>query len=222
MDPTYIAVIVVTLILGLGSQALIKSRYKKWSKVPSSTQLTGAQTAQKMLHSNGLTHIAIQRVEGELSDHYDPKKMVIALSPSVYDGRSVAATAIACHECGHAVQHAQSYVPSKIRAAIVPVVNLASHIWIFVLIAGMVLTIFELVYVAIGLYIAVIVFQLITLPVEFNASSRALAYITTSGYLPSQENKGAGSVLRAAAFTYVAAALASLLYLVYILGFSRR
>jgi len=218
MDFSFLAVVVVTLVLGLGSQAIIKGTFKKWSKVPASSHLSGAQAAQKMLQANGLNNVTIQKVGGDLSDHFDPRTNSIALSESVFDGRSVASIAVACHEAGHAVQHAQKYVPSRIRGAFVPVVSIASNAWMFVLIAGVMLNIMGLYLLAIGLYVAVIAFQLMTLPVEFNASSRALAYIRSYGYLPPQETKGAGSVLRAAAFTYVAAALASLLYLLHLLS----
>ena len=222
MEYSYLIVVALMLILGLGSQAIIKATFRKWSKVPSSSQLTGGQAARRMLDAHGLTHVSVLRVEGNLSDHYDPKKQVVCLSPAVFDESSVAATAVACHECGHAVQHAANYAPSTVRTAVVPAVNLASNAWVFLLILGIFLAMYQLIAAAVALYAVVIVFQLITLPVEFNASSRALAYIKTGGYLPPQESSGATSVLRAAAFTYVAAALASLLYLVYILGFARR
>jgi len=222
MDPVYLAVIVLSLILGLGSQALIKLVFKKWNKVQISSQYSGAQIARMMLNAYGLSHIPIQRGGKDLTDHYDPRTRAVTLSAAVYDGTTVAAAAIACHECGHAVQHATKYAPGSIRTAIVPVVNIASNVWIFVLFLGIILVQFQLILVAVILYAAVILFQLVTLPVEFNASKRAIAYITTSGYLPPQEHAGAKSVLRAAAFTYVAAALASLLYLLYILGFARR
>jgi Zn-dependent membrane protease YugP len=221
MDIYYIGVIAIMLILGLGSQALIKGTFKKWSKVPASSQATGAEMARRMLDSNGLSHVEIQRVGGSLSDHYDPRTKVVSLSEAVYDGRTVAASAVACHECGHALQHAQGYVPITIRSAVVPVVNIASQAWIFVLIIGFVLSQIGLVYLAILMYAVVILFQLITLPVEFNASKRAKVYLNTAGYMPPQESGGARSVLSAAAFTYVAAALSSILYLVYLLGFRR-
>jgi Zn-dependent membrane protease YugP len=208
--------------LGFGSQAYIRHTYKKWSKVRISSGMTGAQAARKMLDANGLSHVAIERVDGELTDHFNPKTNVIALSEAVYNGTSVSATAIACHECGHAVQHARGYVPGKVRGAIVPVVNLAGNLWMVVLIAGIFLQMLNMIYLAIALYAATIIFQLVTLPVEFDASSRALAYVKGYGYLPATETGGARSVLTSAALTYVAAALVSVLQLVYLLGYARR
>ncbi|MDR2492450.1 MAG: zinc metallopeptidase [Coriobacteriales bacterium] len=230
MNLQYLLLIAVTLALGLGAQAYIKMTFKKWARVPVSTQLTGAEAARRMLDAHGLSHVPVQKVPGSLTDHFDPKKNTVSLSEDVYDNRTVSATAVACHECGHAVQHAQRYAPMVVRSTIVPVVSVASNLWVFVLLAGVFLMSriatqalgFNLIWVAVALYAAVIVFQLITLPVEFNASSRALQYLKSSGYLPPNEQGGAASVLRSAALTYVAAALSSLLYLIYILGLARR
>jgi Zn-dependent membrane protease YugP len=219
---SYLLLIVVTLVVGFGTQAYIKHTYRKWSKVPISSGLTGAQAARKMLDSNGLANVAITAVPGELTDHYDPKTNVVSLSEAVYNGKSVAATAIACHECGHAVQHARSFVPAKLRGALVPAVNIAGSLWIFVLFAGIFLTMIHMVYLAIALYAATIVFQLVTLPVEFDASARAMTYVKSYGFLPAMETGGARSVLTSAALTYVAAALVSMLQLIYLLGFARR
>ncbi|MDR3308097.1 MAG: zinc metallopeptidase [Coriobacteriales bacterium] len=222
MSLGYLGLIAVTLILGLGTQAYIKHSYKKWDKVPITTGMTGAQAARRMLDENGLTHIAVQQVSGELSDHFDPRKNIVSLSEGVYSSRSVAATAVACHECGHAVQHARHYVPAVVRGVLVPAVNIASNAWVFVLMAGMILSMLNLIYLAIILYAAVIIFQVITLPVELNASRRAVAYVRGYGFLPENESKGAKTVLTAAALTYVAAALSSVLYLLYLLGMARR
>jgi Zn-dependent membrane protease YugP len=219
---SYLMLILVTLVLGFGTQAYIKHTYRKWGKVPISLGLTGAQAARRMLDANGLSHVAIERVGGELTDHFDPRTNVVALSEAVYGGTSVSASAIACHECGHAVQHARGYVPAKLRGALVPPVNLASNLWMFVLIAGIFLQMVGMIYLAVILYAAVIVFQLVTLPVEFDASRRALAYLNGHGFLPSAETGGARAVLTSAALTYVAAALVSVLQLVYLLGFTRR
>jgi Zn-dependent membrane protease YugP len=216
-----LTLIIVTLVLGLGSQAYIKSTYKKWNRVRISSGMTGAQAARRMLDANGLTYVAIARIPGDLTDNYNPKTNVVSLSASVYDGGSVSATAIACHECGHAVQHARNYVPAKVRGAIVPVVNIASNAWMIVFLAAIFLDLIGLFWVAIGLFAATLVFQLVTLPVEFNASSRALAYIKGYGFLPATETGGARSVLTAAALTYVAGALASVLNLLYLLNFRR-
>lgn len=221
MSISYLGLILITLALGIGTQIYIKSCYKKWSQVPISTGMTGAQAARRMLDENGLNYVVINQVSGELSDHFDPRTNEVSLSTDVYNGRSVAATAIACHECGHAVQHARGYVPAKLRGALVPAVNFASNAWIFILLVGIFLNILGLVYVAIAFYAAAVLFQIVTLPVEFNASRRALAAVGANGMLPATETGGARKVLTAAALTYVAAALASVLQLLYLLGMSR-
>jgi Zn-dependent membrane protease YugP len=219
---SYLLLIGVTLILGFGTQAYIKHTYHKWSRVPISSGLTGAQAARKMLDANGLSNVAIARIPGELTDHYNPKTNVVSLSERVYGEASVSATAIACHECGHAVQHARNYAPAKLRGALVPAINIAGSAWIFVLLIGIFLQMLGMVYLAIILYAVTILFQLVTLPVEFDASSRALAYVRGYGFLPATESGGARSVLTSAALTYVAAALVSVLQLIYLLGFTRR
>jgi Zn-dependent membrane protease YugP len=217
----WLLLIVVSLALGFGTQIYIKNRYKKWSRVPITSGLSGAQAARKMLDENGLGNVAVVAVAGELSDHYDPRTNVVSLSKDVYNGVSVAATAIACHECGHAIQHARGFVPAKLRGVLVPPINIASNIWIIVLLAGVFLSIVGLVWLAIALYAITIVFQLVTLPVEFDASRRAMANVEGYGFLPQNEAGGARSVLTAAALTYVAAALVSVLQLLYLLGFAR-
>jgi Zn-dependent membrane protease YugP len=217
----YLGVIIVTMVIGVAANALIKHSYHKWHKVGVSTGLTGAQAARKMLDAHGLTDVAVQRVVGELSDHFDPRTNVVSLSAEVYDSPTVAATAIACHECGHAVQFAEAYTPMRMRSAIVPAVNIASNCWIFLFIAGLVLGMLGLVWVAIILFVAVIAFQLVTLPVEFNASARGLRFCADGFGLAGKEYTGAGNVLRAAAMTYVAAALSAVIQLLYLLSFTR-
>lgn len=217
----YLFIVVVTLILGLGSQAAISHAYKKWGKVHAACGLTGAQAARKMLDANGLQHVGINHIGGELTDHFDPKSNTLNLSQSTYDQTSVAAIAIACHEAGHAIQHATGYKPIQIRAAIVPAAQFASNAWIFILVIGMLMHMLSLVWVAVALYACVVVFQIATLPVEFNASARALDTIRATLPLPEEQDAGCAKVLRAAAFTYVAAALASLLQLLYYLGMAR-
>jgi Zn-dependent membrane protease YugP len=222
MRLSYFALILIVLVVGLGAQALVRHSYKKWKKIPTAFGVSGADAARTMLNSNGLTTVAITEVSGELVDHYDPRTNVVSLSHDVYHGRTVSAVAIACHECGHAVQHAREYAPARIRGAIVPVVSVASNAWVFVLLAGIFLSMIGLVYVAIALFGAVLIFQLVTLPVEFDASKRAVAFIEGSGWLNQKEFGGAKTVLRSAALTYVAAALASILQLIYLLGMARR
>ncbi|MBQ6390543.1 MAG: zinc metallopeptidase [Eggerthellaceae bacterium] len=216
---SYWFLIIVTLALGLGASGYVNSQLRKYSQVRSSSGITGAQAAERMLRANGVTGVVIQR-GNEGQDHFDPRTNSIALSPSVYDNCSVTAYATACHEVGHACQFAQGYGPLKIRSALWPVANFASNIWFFVLIAGIFLVMNSLIDIAIVMYAAVVLFQIVTLPVEFNASHRAMDYMKTIG-LPEGEVAGSFSVLRACALTYVAAALASLLQLVYLLGMRR-
>ena len=221
MHLSYLLVIVVTLVLGLGSQAWIKRTYSKWSKVPVSSGMTGAEAARRMLDNNGLHNVGIDLIKGELTDNFDPRSNTLHLSQAVYSGRTVAATAIACHEAGHAIQHATGYTPIRVRTAIVPVVSVASNIWIFLLLFGIFLNMMGLVWIGVIMYACVVVFQLVTLPVEFDASGRALRTISATMPLSHEQNEGAAAVLRAAAFTYVASALASLLQLLYFLGMAR-
>ena len=215
----YWLLIIVTPALGLGASGYVNSQLRKYSQVRSSSGITGAQAAERMLRANGVTGVVIQR-GNEGQDHFDPRSNSISLSPSVYDNCSVTAYATACHEVGHACQFAQGYGPLKIRSALWPVANFASNIWFFVLIAGIFLVMNSLIDIAIVMYAAVVLFQIVTLPVEFNASHRAMDYMKTIG-LPEGEVAGSFSVLRACALTYVAAALASLLQLVYLLGMRR-
>lgn len=222
MNLSYFALILLVLVIGIGAEMMIKRSYKKWSKNQTGFGVSGADAARTMLNNNGLSHVTIVEIKGQLTDHYDPRTQVVSLSSEVYHGRTVSALAIACHESGHAVQHARDYAPAKVRGAIVPAVSLASNIWIFVLLAGIFLSMIGLVYLAIALFGAVLIFQLVTLPVEFDASKRALAFVQGSGWLTQQELGGAKSVLRSASMTYVAAALASFLQLLYLLGATRR
>ncbi len=217
----YLSVILIALVLGLGSQAWIKRTYSKWSDVPVSSGMTGAEAARRMLDNNGLYGVGIDMIRGELSDNFDPRTNTLHLSQAVYNGRTVSATAIACHEAGHAIQHATGYTPIKIRTAIVPVASFASNAWIILLLIGFFLNMIGLVWAAIIMYACVVLFQLVTLPVEFDASGRALKTISTTMPLSHEQNEGASAVLRAAAFTYVAAALASLLQLLYFVGMAR-
>jgi hypothetical protein len=220
---SYWMLIIVTLALGLGASGYVNSQLKKYSNVPSASGITGAQAAERMLRDNGVVGVQVNRgAEGQ--DHFDPRTNSISLSPSVYDHSTVTAYATACHEVGHACQYAQQYTPLKLRTAFWPVANAASSIWFIVFMIGLFMGATAIggvmIDVAIVMYVAVVLFQLITLPVEFNASSRALSYMKSIG-LPQSEVAGSTSVLRACALTYVAAALASLLQLVYLLGMRR-
>lgn len=216
---SYILLIVVTLVIGFGAQGYVRKQIGKYSKVPSALGATGAEMAQRMLAANGVTGVQIRR-GGPDQNHFDPRDNSITLDPDAYGGRSVTAVATACHEVGHACQFAQGYAPMKIRGALVPAVNLASNAWMFLFLAGVVLQIAQLYTLAIILYAVAVLFQIVTLPVEFDASRRAMAYLGTTGITQSEQG-GAFSVLRACALTYVAAALVSVLQLLYLLGTTR-
>lgn len=212
----YWMLIIVTLALGMGATGYVRQQLNKYSKVRSSSGLTGAQAAEQMLRAHGVSGVTI--VKGnEGQDHFDPRTKTIALSPSVFDYSTVTAYATACHEVGHACQHAQGYLPLNVRSAIVPVANLASNAWIFVLLMGIFFQMTQFIDLAIIMYALVVLFQIVTLPVEFNASHRAMDYMKAIN-MPQNELTASYSVLRACALTYVAAALASLLQLVYLLG----
>ena len=213
---SYWMLIIVTLALGMGASGYVKSQLTKYSKVRSSTGLTGAQAAEQMLRAHGVQGVRVYK-GNEGQDHFDPRSNSISLSPSVYDYSTVTAYATACHEVGHACQYAQGYMPLNIRSAIVPVANIASNAWIFVLLLGIFFQMTQFIDLAIIMYALVVLFQVVTLPVEFNASHRAMDYMKSIN-MPQAEVAGSFSVLRACALTYVAAALASLLQLVYLLG----
>ena len=213
---SYWALIIVTLVIGLAASGYVNSQLKKYQKVASSSGITGREAAERMLRANGVVGVQINRgAEGQ--DHFDPRSNSISLSPSVYDRSTVTAYATACHEVGHACQFAQGYAPLKIRSAIWPVANVASNAWVFILLIGIFLNLVGFIDLAIIMYACVVAFQLVTLPVEFNASHRAMDYMKSIG-MPQGEVAGSFSVLRACALTYVAAALASLLQLLYLVG----
>ncbi len=227
---TYLLFMLPVFLLGLWAQSRVKSAYRKYSKVMNSRGLTGAQAAQLILRHYGIQDVRIAQVGGELTDHYSPKEKIIRLSDGVYGSTSVAAVGIACHEAGHAAQHAENYFPNKVRTALVPVCNFGSRFGVLIAIAGMFLAAMTqldligetMIYIGLGLYGMVALFQLVTLPVEFNASSRALKVIESDNVLYSPEERaGAKKVLSAAAMTYVAAlatSVANLLY--YIIRFT--
>lgn len=212
----YLLLIVVTLAIGFGAQVYVNRQIKKYSHVPISNGLTGAQAATGMLQYYGIYDVPV-RMGGHGENFFNPKDNSITLDPESFHGSSITATATACHEVGHACQYAQGYMPMKIRGAMVPAVNFVSNSWIFILMIGIFLNIAGLIDLAIIFYAVAVLFQLVTLPVEFNASRRALTYMTTTG-LPGGERAGAWNVLRACALTYVAAALVSVLQLVYLLA----
>lgn len=211
-DSTYILVILAAII-SLIASAKVKSTYAKYSKVLSSRGITAEQAAQQILYGAGLSQVPINQVAGNLTDHYDPRSQTLALSQTVFGSSSVAAIGVAAHECGHAIQDAENYAPIRIRNAIVPVVNFGSTLSWPLLLLGLVLSFDPLVLAGIWLFSLVVVFQLVTLPVEFNASRRAMQILEERGILGNEELKGARKVLSAAAMTYVAAAVGSLLQL---------
>ncbi len=208
-DPTYVLV-VIGLIITLIASASVKGTFNKYDKVLSRRGLTGATVARKILDANGLHNIRVERVSGNLTDHYSPKEGVIRLSDATYTSSSVAALGVAAHECGHAVQHQVGYVPIKLRNSIVPVVNICSHLAIPIILIGMFIS-QPLALFGVILYCAVFAFQLITLPTETNASSRAVETLYSMNILDEEELKGTKKVLRAAAMTYFAAAAATAL-----------
>lgn len=229
MDSTwlYLILIVPAFILSLVAQAKVKSTYSKMAKVRNTSGYTGAQAAAAVLRHYGIMDVRIEETSGKLSDHFDPRSKVIRLSREVYYGNSIAAVGIACHEAGHAAQHNQGYVPIKVRNAIIPVCNIGSYLGIPLAFAGYFLGFEPLILVGLGLYSLIAVFQLVTLPVEFNASARAIRVIDENGLLRSEEEiSGAKKVLSAAAMTYVAAlavTLANLLrFAILFLGRGRR
>ena len=223
-DWTYILIMLPCFILSLICSASVKSNFSKYSKVNNSRGMTGAQAAQQVLNDHGVTGVRIEPVSGNLTDHFDPRTNVIRLSESVYNARTVSAVGVACHEAGHAVQHAEGYVPNKIRSAIVPVANIGSKLSWIVLVIGMLLPVQFNFVITIGivLFSASVVFTLITLPVEFNASSRALKTIKSTGMLNESEYAGAKKVLSAAAMTYVAAAATSIMQLLRLILIAQR
>lgn len=222
-DYYYLILVVPALLLAIWAQVQVKTTYRKYSRVPNSRGMTGAYAAQAVLNFYGITDVRIERVSGNLTDHYDPRSKVIRLSDGVYNSSTVAAIGIACHEAGHAAQHAENYAPIKIRNAIIPVCNIGSTIGIPLALIGWIFSFSILIYVGLGLYAAVFIFQVATLPVEFNASRRAIKVIDETQLLRDDEIGGAKKVLAAAAMTYVASMMVSLAnFLRLLLRFSNR
>lgn len=214
-DPTYILVI-IGLLLSMWAQYMVSSRFKKYSKVRSARNITGAQVADAILRSQGIYDVRIEHIAGNLSDHYDPRNKVLRLSDSTFNSTSVAALGVAAHECGHAMQHARGYIPVRLRSAFVPVANIGSYAsWILILIGLLFSGSSSQAWLTAGIvcFSATVLFHIITLPVEFNASSRAIKVLEGNGILYGDEIKGAKKVLGAAALTYVASAATAILQL---------
>ncbi len=224
-DMTYVVYVLPALIFALWASFNVKTTFAKYSKVASEYGMTGRDAARLILDANGLHHVQVTHVQGELTDHFDPKANVIRLSDSTYNAATAAAVGVAAHEAGHAVQYAEGYGPMKIRSAIIPATNIGSRLSVPLVLLGIVFSAPSLAYIGVLLFALSVVFQLVTLPVEFNASSRALAAIRDSGRVSDEGQKAAKKVLTAAAMTYVAAlavALGNLLRLITLANRSRR
>lgn len=222
-DYYYMILVVPALILSVLAQIGVKGTYRRYSNISNSRGLTGAMAAQRVLAYYGIRNVRIEQVSGNLTDHYDPRSNVIRLSSGVYGGSSIAAVGVACHEAGHAAQHAQNYAPIKIRNSILPIANIGSSVGMLLAVVGYFMSFSFLVNLGILLFSFVVLFQLVTLPIEFNASARAVRVIDETGLLDSDEQRGAKKMLTAAAMTYVASLLVSIMSLLrLILRFNSR
>jgi Zn-dependent membrane protease YugP len=216
---SWILFFIVPMIIGFVAQSRVKKTFARNLQVPVATGLTGAEVARKVLDANGLQDVQIEEAQGSLSDHYDPRDRTVHLSSDVYRGRSLSSTAVGAHEVGHAIQHQHAYSFFRFRSAMFPAVQFSSNIWFLFLLGGIFLGIVGFVYVAIALYSVAVLFQLVTLPVEFDASRRAKRQLHDLGLVASNEAGGVAGVLKAAAWTYVAGALAAVAVLLYYLQF---
>lgn len=214
-DPLYVMLVGPALLLAAWAQYKVSSTFRRYSQVAAANGMSGAQVAADLLARNGLHDVAVEPVGGSLSDHYDPRSRTLKLSREVFEGQTVAAQGVAAHETGHALQDHAGYVPMRIRAGLVPVATIGSQLALPMIIFGFVLRWAGLIQLGIVVFAAAVVFQIVTLPVEFNASRRALGALADGGYLEADEQVGARKVLTAAALTYLAAALAAVLQLVY-------
>lgn len=210
-------ILIPGLLLAMYAQAKVSSTYNRYKKVTSHSGYTGAQFARKMLNDNGLYDVTITQISGRMSDHYDPRANQVRLSAEVYNGTSIASLGIAAHEVGHAVQHATNYFPLTVRNLVVPVTNFSSSIYMLLIFIGIIMNSFSMIQFGIMLFAVIVIFQVITLPVEFNASRRAIATLGGDGVLDAEELSGAKRVLGAAAMTYVAAMVTAVLQLLQLL-----
>lgn len=220
-DSTYL-LLIPAIIISMWAQTKVNSTFNKYVRVASHRGYSGAEVARIILDSNGLNNVAIELTRGKLSDHYDPSQRVLRLSNDVYYGTSLASIGVAAHECGHAIQHKVEYAPLKLRSASVPLANIGSNLSWIIFLLGLVFSIKQLVTAGIVLFAAVVIFQLITLPVEFDASARALQQVRNTGILYDDELVGAKKVLDAAAMTYIAAAIMAISQLIRLIAISRR
>ncbi len=222
IDWTYIVLVLPAVIFAMIASVIVNSTFDRYSKVRNQRGLTGAEAARRILDAAGLSNVSIERVSGKLSDHYDPRSNVVRLSDSVYDQPTPAAVGVAAHECGHAIQHATGYLPIKIRSAIIPITNVGSKLSIPLIILGLILTAWSqnaiyIAYIGVALFSLCVLFQLVTLPTEFNASRRAVRTIDDMGLLAGDDLTACKKVLTAAAMTYVAALAVSLMQLIRLL-----
>ncbi len=218
-DLTYLMIIIISMVLGAVTQGYINSAYRKWSQVPTSLPGTGADVARRMLDTNGASEVGITQIAGHLTDNYDPRDNKLHLSADNYTKGTVASVAVACHEAGHAIQNATGYRMMQLRTSLVPAVNFASQTWVLLLFAGMLFNAVGLMQLAVAAFGITVLFQLVTLPVEIDASRRAVKYL---GTVSDVDQQGAKEVLTAAALTYVAAALTSVMQLLYYMSRTRR
>ena len=220
-DPLYFMFMLPAMLVGLWAQMKLSSAYGKYRQVGLTSDLSGAEAARKILNRAGLVNVPVQEIPGQLTDHYDPSKHVLNLSSENFRGRSVAAVGVAAHEAGHALQQQASYGPLNFRMALVPVTQFASYAWIGIMLLGFVLGLTKLIWVAIGVLTVTMLFHLVTLPVEFDASRRAREQLLRLGIVQAEEARGVNQVLSAAALTYVAALVGSIMQLLYFLSLAR-
>ncbi len=226
-DPTYMLFMIPAFILMMAVQWYVNSAYNKWSKVPARSRLTGAQAAQRLISQGGLYDVRVEGIAGNLTDHYDPRTKILRLSQGVYGGSSVASLAVAAHELGHAMQDQEGYLPLRLRAALVPAVNIGSYLGWILIFAGLLIRVTELSWLGVAVFSGGALFAMATLPVELNASARAKRLLVETGLIVGEdEERGVNNVLNAAALTYVAALITAVLQLLYwitvVMGASRR
>ena len=221
MDPTY-AILIPGLLVSLWAQYRVESTTRKYAAVRARCGLTGAELAEQLLHDEGIDDVTVERISGSLTDHYDPSSRTLRLSQGVADSTSITALGVAAHETGHAIQHRDAYKPLVLRTAVVPTVNIGSNLSWPLFLIGLIFNWQPLITLGVAFFLLTVLFTLITLPVEFNASKRAMTALSTGGYLDAEELDGAGRVLKAAAMTYVAAALTAILQLLRLLALSNR
>ena len=211
----YLVLLIIPMLFGFYAQHKVTSTFRRYSEIPEDTGMTGAEVARRILDANGLQDVPVNQVPGNLTDHYDPRSRSVNLSESVYGPATISSTAVAAHEVGHAIQHAKAYVPMQVRSALWPVTSFASTAWMFLLFGGLFMNLAGLAVLGVIMYAAVVLFQIVTLPVEFDASRRAAVQLRQLGIANPDESVGVRKVLTGAAMTYVAGALAALSQLLY-------